>query len=258
MRIRNIAATVSDVGAPLYRQVYDDLHKRILGSEYKVGDTLPSEDALSVHYGVSKITTRRALQELSLERLIERRPGIGTIVRSPSSQFTFEGDVESLLKNFAYQSLNQRYEIMEFRRQILVDEICDLMELPHGTIGLRVTSVAIRNDQRVYYTTTSVADPFARELNRAALRKTAAIVALMQKGVQIGTADQRLKATPPPSFVQTALEVRKHHPMLRAKLTIFDPMGSVIEHVDSYIRGDVFEYRSLMTRTGKKGIIPQR
>lgn len=251
MRNKKLTTTVFNEGAPLYRQVFGDLRQRIVGGEYGVGDTLPSEDALSVHYGVSKITTRRALQELSLEGLIERRQGIGTIVRPPSSQFTFEGDVESLLENFAFQSLSQHYEILEFRRQTFSDKTCDLMELPHGAVGLKVVSVAIRDDQRAYYTVTCVCDPFARKLNKTTLKKTPAIIALMQKGVEIGTADQRLKATSPPSFVQAALKVRQHHPMLRARLTIFDSAGSAIEHVDSYIRGDAFEYRSMMTRMSK-------
>jgi DNA-binding GntR family transcriptional regulator len=251
MRNSKLAASVADEGMPLYRQVFADLRQRIAVGEYEVGDTLPSEDSLSAHYGVSKITTRRALQELSLEGLIERRQGIGTIVRRLTTQFTFEGDVESLLENFAFQSLNHHSEILEFRRNIFAEEICDLMELPPGTIGLTIASIAIRDGQRVYYSSTSVADTFSLELNRVMLRNTAAIIILMQKGVQIGSADQRLSATSPPSFVQTALEVQKNHPMLRARLTIFDHTGSAIEHVDSYIRGDVFEYRSIMTRTRK-------
>ncbi len=69
------------MSTPLYRTVYDALRARILAGDYPPGAALPSEAGLVREFGVSLITVRRALQELVLDGLIERRQGVGSFVR---------------------------------------------------------------------------------------------------------------------------------------------------------------------------------
>jgi GntR family transcriptional regulator len=64
----------------LYEQVRDSLLGRITGGEFKAGDKLPTEDQLCKEYGVSRITVRRAVSELTAQMLISPRRGIGTVV----------------------------------------------------------------------------------------------------------------------------------------------------------------------------------
>ena len=69
------------MNTPLYRTVYDSLKARILAGDYPPDVALPSESRLVHDYGVSLITVRRALHELVLDGLIERRQGVGSFVR---------------------------------------------------------------------------------------------------------------------------------------------------------------------------------
>lgn len=64
----------------LYEQVRDSLLSRITRGEFKAGDKLPTEDLLCKEYGVSRITVRRAISELTAQALISPRRGIGTVV----------------------------------------------------------------------------------------------------------------------------------------------------------------------------------
>ncbi len=64
----------------LYEQVRDSLLNRITGGEFKAGDKLPTEELLCKEYGVSRITVRRAISELTAQMLISPRRGIGTVV----------------------------------------------------------------------------------------------------------------------------------------------------------------------------------
>jgi GntR family transcriptional regulator len=65
---------------PLYRQVYDFLVKQIAEGAWKPGEVLPSEQALATKLGVSQGTVRKALDTLTVEKLVERRQGKGTYV----------------------------------------------------------------------------------------------------------------------------------------------------------------------------------
>src|SRR5262245_27832665 len=67
-------------GGPLYQQLKQHLFSRIRRGEFSPGELLPSESQLCETYGVSAITTRRALLELVNEGVVRRRPGVGTIV----------------------------------------------------------------------------------------------------------------------------------------------------------------------------------
>jgi DNA-binding LacI/PurR family transcriptional regulator len=72
---------VSAAPAPKYRQVYDALLQQIVSGRVKAGGRLPSEADLVHRFGASRITVARALRELQVAGLIERRAGSGTYVR---------------------------------------------------------------------------------------------------------------------------------------------------------------------------------
>jgi GntR family transcriptional regulator len=68
---------------PLYSQVERMLIEKI-GREYKAGQLLPTQKQLAQETGVSLITVKRALTEMSRQGLIEATRGRGTTVRRPS------------------------------------------------------------------------------------------------------------------------------------------------------------------------------
>jgi len=69
-------------GQPLYRQLADDLRRRIRSKEFEVGDPIPTEAQLSRDYRASRITVRHALDLLEQEGLLHREQGRGSFVRS--------------------------------------------------------------------------------------------------------------------------------------------------------------------------------
>jgi len=68
---------------PLYLQVEATLKEMIEGVVYSPGDQIPSERELSEQLGVSRMTVRRAIENLIRRGLLERRSTNGTYVRQP-------------------------------------------------------------------------------------------------------------------------------------------------------------------------------
>ncbi|MFC6315372.1 GntR family transcriptional regulator [Lapidilactobacillus achengensis] len=66
---------------PMYINIYNDLKKQINNQTYKIGDFLPTEKEISDTYGVSRITSQKAMRLLSDDGIIERTPGIGSVVK---------------------------------------------------------------------------------------------------------------------------------------------------------------------------------
>ena len=65
---------------PMYEQIFESLRERIQQHQYKIGDRVPSEKELCDEFGVSRITTKKALEMLVNEQLIVRQPGRGSFV----------------------------------------------------------------------------------------------------------------------------------------------------------------------------------
>lgn len=66
---------------PKYQHVYATLRQEIQSGRWRTGDRLPSEAELGERFGASRITVGRAVRDLQLAGLVDRRIGSGTYVR---------------------------------------------------------------------------------------------------------------------------------------------------------------------------------
>src|ERR687892_1476377 len=65
-------------------QVVQNLERRILGGELRVGERLPTEGELGAELGVSRTVIRDAIRTLTTRRLVRVRHGFGMEVAAPS------------------------------------------------------------------------------------------------------------------------------------------------------------------------------
>ena len=66
---------------PLFEKVKDDISARIKSGEYPAGSKIPTEVELIKQYDVSRITIRRAIEELCKDGLLVKNQGKGTFVK---------------------------------------------------------------------------------------------------------------------------------------------------------------------------------
>ncbi len=68
-------------GKALYQMIYEELRDSIHSGDIPGGSYLPSERELCDRFGVDRITVRRSLEMLVGDGLVEKRAGIGTVVK---------------------------------------------------------------------------------------------------------------------------------------------------------------------------------
>ncbi|HAS63631.1 MAG TPA: GntR family transcriptional regulator [Vibrio sp.] len=120
----------------LYKKVMQDLRSRIDSEEFSIGDTLPTEKELIGQYSVSRITIRKAIDELVALSLVEKRQGAGSTVIGKtmvSSMLTLKSTKEYLSDSKS----KLEYKICEFA---LIDPDEDLAEI-----------LKIGMDEKVYF-----------------------------------------------------------------------------------------------------------
>ena len=78
--------SLSESVSPLYAQIMEWIRQDILRGIYPIGSRIPAEHELENRYNVSRVTVRRALQELTAAGLLERKQGKGTFVSQPRTE----------------------------------------------------------------------------------------------------------------------------------------------------------------------------
>lgn len=73
---------VADSSNPLYLQVASEIQQRIDTGVYKKGEKMPTEHDLMKEYSISRVTVRKALNELESQNIIVRHQGKGTFVNN--------------------------------------------------------------------------------------------------------------------------------------------------------------------------------
>lgn len=73
----------ADHQEPLYRQLKKAIQAAILNDTYQQGEKIPTEPELSEQYNVSRITVRKAVEELVKEGYLIKQQGKGTFVSLP-------------------------------------------------------------------------------------------------------------------------------------------------------------------------------
>ena len=106
---------------PVFIQIEQDIRRKILSGQIKQGERLPRETVLAEQYGASRVTIRRALEELAAANLVVRRHGIGTIATPPEGILTFDLDV---MVSFADQLAGAGVKPQtSFDRRAIVNEL---------------------------------------------------------------------------------------------------------------------------------------
>ncbi|MFD0714240.1 GntR family transcriptional regulator [Paenibacillus sp. GCM10027626] len=81
----------------LYDSLKDDIIKKIVQGEYPIGGVLATEQELCEQTGLSRVTVRKALDELKREGLLEGVPRQGTVVKARKGGYAGSMDLIALV-----------------------------------------------------------------------------------------------------------------------------------------------------------------
>jgi GntR family transcriptional regulator len=121
---------------PLYQQIKSLLEEMIQSGHLMPGERVPSEKELQDRFGVSRITVRQALQELSLEEKIIRVPGKGSFVLEPKVEPLTA--LTSFSENMRAQGLVPSYSGTSVECGEAPTRIRSILELADGELAIHI------------------------------------------------------------------------------------------------------------------------
>ena len=89
-------------GAPIYRQIIDQIRFGIVSGQLKLGEQLPTVRALAVELKVNLNTVSKAYKELEIKNILETQQGTGTFINKTDTLVP-EKEREDKLKEICTQ-----------------------------------------------------------------------------------------------------------------------------------------------------------
>ncbi|MBQ8829365.1 MAG: GntR family transcriptional regulator [Burkholderiaceae bacterium] len=130
----------------LWLKVANDLSLQVSLGKWPVGSVIPGEIELAKHYQVSRDTVRKALNALTKEGLFERRPHIGTRVKSKNRVGRFLHELDDIRSIDRYGNKFPRK--IQNVEKIQVDEFnAERFGIPCGTIMLKFENIRIASNK---------------------------------------------------------------------------------------------------------------
>jgi len=215
------------------------------------GSKIPGELKLAQEHNVSRVTVRRALQALTNEGLIMRRPGIGTLVCDrPVGATVMTASVSTLLPNMVKLGESSRVRLLEFGYGDPPEDIRERLLLKSGERTQRSVRVRSAEDKPFSYLTTHVPERLALSYNENELARMPLFALLERSGVQLDHATQSISATLATREVADALEATVGSPLISLTRVVFDKTGQGVEHLHALYRPDRYRIEVDLCRAG--------
>lgn len=235
---------------PLYHQVYLILRNKILSGVYGFDETVPGEQEATEMFGVSRITAKRALNELADGGFVKRERGRGTrvIYRAPTPPV--EASVEGLLENLLTMGLETQVDLLSFdyvKPNADITRILQCSDDGHVQRALRVRRL---EGEPFSFLTTYVPENIGRSYTREDLATRPLLSLLERSGVVIGRAEQTITATLADAEVSQALGLELGSPLLSIRRIVFDREETPVEYISALYRPDRYQYRMTLSRVG--------
>jgi GntR family transcriptional regulator len=238
----------SQLRTPLYHQVYLILRNKILDRVFAVGDLLPSEDETSQTFGVSRITAKRALNELANEGLVVRERGRGTRVVHTVATTPVRANVEGMLENLMAMGLETEITLLDFDYISPSEHVATLLGCRAGDKVQHAVRVRSLDGEPFSFLVTDVPESVGRSYGRDDLATTPLLTLLERTGVVVSRAEQTLSATLADIEVASLLKVELGSPLLRIRRVVFDQNDQPVQYITGLYRPDRYQYRMNLSR----------
>jgi GntR family transcriptional regulator len=241
---------------PLYHQIYLILRERIIEGHYDT-KPLPGELVLAEQFNVSRVTMRRALQDLVKEGLVARGRGKGTFVKPRTESRNSSVGQSQLLSASAMRLQasgdSSDLQLITSKRILPPPDIATLLHLPSDAIVEKLIRIRQIEGQPVAHLTSFIPQDLSGRICRRRLREFPILVLLEEAGVKVAKARQTISARLADASVAYALGVPVGAPLLAISRVAYDENGRPVQVLKGLYRPDRYDYRIELSRKQAKG-----
>jgi GntR family transcriptional regulator len=240
---------------PLYYQIQEWIRSMIASGTLKPGDMLPNEIILSEQIGVSRMTVRQALNQLTNEGILTRQRAKGTFVAPPRSSLPFVREqVRSLTEELAIRGKVLRSRVLALKAIPAVGEVQHTLGLQPGEQVIYIRRLRYSEDGPVSIETAH--HPYRRFPGLVDMDLTdRSIYEILdqQYGARPVEATDTFAAGTATSEEARLLEIDPSIPVMHFTRIAQDTNGQVMEFTRAIYRADRYQFVIHYPRPNSKG-----
>lgn len=209
-----------------YQQIASDLRSQILEGQLSAGQTLPSESSLGATHEASRVTIRKALEELRSEGLVDARQGFGWFVASDPIRQPLDS-LDTIDAQLVGSGRSPERRVIDFK---FVDSPTHVAE-SLGPRALEVRRVNLADGRPFARVTVWCREDLGSEVSKAEVEKRSFFELLP---IDFGKATQTIGADLAGADDAELLEVDPNSPVLVVKRVTTSATGDAVlvsEHV---------------------------
>lgn len=192
----SVSAITSDNPDPLWLQTVNHIKHEVLSGDLAPGTRLASERELTEHWGISRVTLRKALQHLVTEGVLSSSHGRGWYVASGEPAREFPNTLESFTETAARMGLRASASVLsETRGSASVDE-AEVLSIAPGAPILRLERLRKLDDVAIALDSSTVPLAALPDLDGVDFAHASIFDLLTASGYAPERADSTVEAAP--------------------------------------------------------------
>jgi GntR family transcriptional regulator len=226
---------------PLYYQIRQSLLDQIRSEELKPGDAVPSEQAISAQFGVSRMTVRQALKSLADLGVIYSRRGKGTFVAGHKLEKSFR-QVLSFTEEMAARGARASSRVLRFRVEPADQTVADVLHVPEGEKLVSLKRLRLADSVPMGIEWSRIPQKLCPDLRDTFDPRSSLYQLLSQRyGIKVAVTDEVAEAGVADPEQSRLLQIPRRSPVLLFSRVSYVENGMVVEYVVSVYRGDRYK-----------------
>ncbi len=228
---------------PLYAQLVEQLRRDIAANAFGESGRIPTEAELSQTYEVSRITVRRAIEELVNQGLVEKKQGKGTFVCAPRFSRRLDNGPLSFSEMCEENGLKPGAVMLE--KEIVVPKslrIRSLLKLKEGESAVHISRIRTGNGKPLAfeesYLPMEYSDLLSLDLENESMYRYLREV----RGIELKSSTIRLNIVKADSRMAKLLNVSRNTALLEIKGCVLRADGAPVHTSYQCGYGEKFEF----------------
>jgi GntR family transcriptional regulator len=250
-RVGSPGQLVRDAAIPLYHQIYLALRDEITRGDRPFGSAVPTEMELADSYDVSRITARRALDELASGGFVERRRRLGTHVIFRVANKPIEANIDQAVESLIAFGHNTAVKVLEVTTEPARDAIALKLGLAEGEPAIRAVRLRSTHNGPIGMIVSHMRTGLGVSVTPARLTERPILSLLLDAGVKIGGAVQTIEAMVADPQMAEQLQCEPRAAVLHVERLVEDSSGVTVLVTNAYYRADRYRITLDMHEQGQ-------
>ena len=238
-----------DTPTPLYYKLYSLLKGAILDGTIDNGAQMPTEQQLAETFKVSRITAKRAMDELAAEGLVQRRRGKGSHVTYEYSPRPVQAPLVGMLQEIESMARHSDVKVLKCRMQVPPAHIREALNVGNKDKVLQLERVRYREGQPFGYYMSWTAG-LRKPVGKRDFQTSPRLAIFRKQGLKISHVTQTISATAATAQLAEALDTKVGAPLLslvRHSFKTVRGQEQLADFLQVYYHPDRFQYQMDLT-----------